>query len=183
MQSSAAWLRPEDKRTVLVAAGTTLVTWGGISLMQKLFTRIRPSALPAHENKTTSPSAEQAHADTLTRLTALESTVTKLKNATLTQDASAAVFGLFWNYGLLDKNGNFTTAPGKPQAPKEQQVQQALQKIELITSIPGRVQTLEKAVQELTTQAQEHKQQLLHITQTAGPGTITTEQKTETRVQ
>ncbi|MDZ4154097.1 hypothetical protein [Methylicorpusculum sp.] len=185
MQSSAAWFRPEDKRTVLVAAGTTLVTWGGISLVQKLFNRLRPSTKPAHESTTTAPSAEQVQADTLTRLATLENTVTKLKNATLTQDASAAVFGLFWNYGLLDRKGNFTAAPGKQQVPKEEQVQQALHKIELITSIPARMETLEKTVQELNMHLQKQSLQLesLQSSQTTGPAKTSPEQKSDTPVK
>lgn len=134
------WLSTQDKRTILVAASAATATWGLISLAQKLYTRIH-SERPQKK----SDDQEMLIQDMQEKINTLETGIKKLKDNSLTLDASGAVFGLFQLYGLLDENGGFLNDPEGKLSPKPY----AIKKLKLITSIPGQVKTLTQTIQAL----------------------------------
>lgn len=149
----------QDKHTILVAAGTTVATWGIISLTQKLFTRIRPAQKHATEPENPIPALQK-------KIDEHEEKITTLKNKSLTLDASGAVFGLFQFYGILDQKGEFKNDPENKLSPQPY----AIKNLKLITSIPGRVESLEKEtlalkqeVKELTEKVKSQAEQLASL--------------------
>ena len=46
MQNGSSWIRPEDKRTALIAACVATATWAGISLVQSAVNHFRTKPLP-----------------------------------------------------------------------------------------------------------------------------------------
>ncbi len=147
-----SWLSAQDKRTIFVAAGTTMATWGILSLTQKLFTRMHREQPQKNTNE-----QEQLTQATQARIVKLEEGVKKLKENALTLDASGAAFGLFRFYGILDKDGNFTV----PCPEEKLSVQSyAIKNLKIIASAPGRVQSLEKTAQALQQATNELKERI-----------------------